>query len=203
MEAACAQYSLWQANDMAPPVLAMDVFGGQLRVAGDIADDMTACLDKHDVDAARLELEVDESAFSQGFQRCPEVLEGLHQKGFRLAISNFGNGSSSIRGLAATPVQRLKIPRDIVDGIPDDTASVKAVQAAVGIAREIGATVIAAGVTTQTQVALLLAAGCEQGQGPFFGPSLSGMEATLLLRNAVIERPSGAAEHTTSAAQRA
>lgn len=200
IEEASAQFSLWRANDMAPPVLAMDVFGGQLRVATDIADEMAACFDKYEIEPARMELELDESAFSQGFQRCPALLENLHRKGFRLAIANFGNGSSSIRGLAAAPVQRLKIPKDIVGGIPDDPLSAKVVQTAVGIAREIGAAVIAAGVTTQAQAAFFLAAGCEQGQGPFFGPSLSGMEATLLLRDAVIERPSASPAHKSSAA---
>ncbi|MFN3625663.1 MAG: putative bifunctional diguanylate cyclase/phosphodiesterase [Hyphomicrobium sp.] len=188
IEEACAQLSRWKANGIAPPILALDVFGGQLKVAGDIGDEMKTRLDKYGIDAGCIELEFDESVLAQSLQRHPAVLETLRQKGFRFAIADFGSGLSAIGCLAETPVQRLKISKDMVARALSDSSSAKAVRMVVSIGREVGAEIIADGVATQAQATFLLAAGCEQAQGPFFGPLLSAMEATLLLRDARIDR---------------
>jgi EAL domain-containing protein (putative c-di-GMP-specific phosphodiesterase class I) len=58
------------------------------------------------------------------------------------------------------------------------------VRASVQLGRELGSEIIADGVETQAQAMFLLAAGCEQGQGPFFAPLLSTTEATVLLGHA-------------------
>ncbi|MEI9901725.1 MAG: EAL domain-containing protein [Hyphomicrobium sp.] len=200
MEEAFSQMSRWQKSNLAPPILAIDVFGAQLRAGCDIGEDLASSLDKYGVDAGSIELEFGESALAQGLQRNPAMLESLRQKGFRLAIADFGNGWSSIADLAATPVQRLKLPRDSVKTAPDNPAAARTVRTVLSIGREIGAEVVADGVETQAQTAFLLAAGCEHGQGPYFGLPLSGMEATLLMRKAAVARTATSRTHKSSAA---
>lgn len=200
MEEACRQMRQWQDHDLAPPVLAVQLCSGQLKAAAQLAADFKACLERHRVEADRIELEFAEPVLMQAAQRGASTLQALRDQGFRMSIADFGSGYSSIGYLASAPVQRLRIPRSLVADALRSPACARAVRATVQIARELGADTIADGVETQAQAVFLLAAGCEQAQGPFFGPLLSAMEATLLLRNAVIERPATDGPRSSSAA---
>ena len=194
---ACGQLRRWLDNGVAPPVIAIDVFGAQLKGACDAGSELKACVGQHGIDASRIELEFDERVLMQAVQRFPETLEALRTQGFRLAIADFGTGYSSIGYLAEAPVQRLKIPPDVIAGALSSASSARAVRTIVNIAREIGAEVVADGVTTQVQATFLLAAGCEQAQGPFFSPSLTAIEATALLNSGTTVAH---AKHQSSAA---
>lgn len=200
MEEACRQMRQWQDHDLAPPVLAIGMSNGQFKVGRDLVVDLKTCLARHRVEADRIELEFEEPVLMQAAQRHSSTLQALRELGFRMSIADFGNGYSSIGYLASAPVQRLKISRSIVAGALCSSACARAVRAAVQIGRELGAETIADGVETQAQAGFLLAAGCEQAQGPFFGPTLSAMEATLLLRSAVVEPATAAASRSHSAA---
>jgi diguanylate cyclase (GGDEF)-like protein len=193
IEEVCGQLAVWQTNELAPHVVAVPFFAGQLKAPGDISLDFAECLARHGIAAKCIELAFDEPTWSQAAQRRPELLAALHEKGFRLAIADFGKGASSIAHLAELPAQRLMIAQELVTALPQSPAAATAVRTIAGIGGVIRADVIAVGVSTQAQAAFLLAAGCEQAEGPFFGRAMSPMEATLLLRNACVERPAASA----------
>ena len=119
-------------------------------------------------------------------QRHAATLDALRDLGFRMAINDFGDGYSCLGYLAHAPVQRLKLPRSLVVGALRNEASARAVRASVQVGRELGADVIGDGVETRAQATFLMAAGCEQGQGPFLAPVLSAMEATEMLKHATV-----------------
>ncbi|MEO8421133.1 MAG: EAL domain-containing protein [Hyphomicrobium sp.] len=187
LDEACRQLRQWTDHGLAPPLLAVDVSSGQLKAAANIVDDLKSCLEKHGVDAGRIELELSEPALMHAAQRYGSTLEALRGVGFRICLNEFGDGYSSLRYLANTPVQRLKLPRSLVAGALRNEACARAVRASVQLGRELGSEIIADGVETQAQAMFLLAAGCEQGQGPFFAPLLSTIEATVLLGHAARE----------------
>ncbi|MDP1907165.1 MAG: EAL domain-containing protein, partial [Hyphomicrobium sp.] len=144
-------------------------------------------LEKHDVDARRIELELSEPVLMHAAQRYSSTLEALRGLGLRICLNEFGDGYSSLRYLANAPVQRLKLPRSLVAGALRNEACARAVRASVQLGRELGSEIIADGVETQAQAMFLLAAGCEQGQGSFFAPLLTAQEATVLLGHAATE----------------
>jgi EAL domain-containing protein (putative c-di-GMP-specific phosphodiesterase class I) len=187
IEEACRQMRQWLDHGLAPPVLAIDVSGGQLKAAQNFVADLKTCLDKHGIEPGRIELEFEEPVLMQAAQRNAATLDALRDLGFRMAIHDFGNGYSSIGYLASAPVQRLKIPRSLVAGALRSDACARAIRASVQVGRELGADIVADGVETKAQATFLLAAGCEQAQGPFFAPVLTAAEATVLLGHAVIE----------------
>jgi diguanylate cyclase (GGDEF)-like protein len=187
IEEACRQMRQWLDHGLAPPVLAIDVSGGQLKAAQNFVADLKTCLDKHGIEPGRIELEFEEPVLMQAAQRNAATLDALRDLGFRMAIHDFGNGYSSIGYLASAPVQRLKIPRSLVAGALRSDACARAIRASVQVGRELGADIVADGVETKAQATFLLAAGCEQAQGPFFSPVLTAAEATVLLGHAVIE----------------
>ena len=191
---------LWQDHGVAPPVLAIGICRGQFKAGAALVGDVKACLERHRLTAQSLELEFDEPALMQAAMRHAPTLRALRDLGVRIAITEFGSGYSSIGYLASAPVQRLKIARSLVAEALKDAACARAVRASVQVARELGAETVADGVETQAQAAFLLAAGCEQAQGSFFGPALSAMEASLLLRNTVAEPTVTSSKRGTSAA---
>jgi EAL domain-containing protein (putative c-di-GMP-specific phosphodiesterase class I) len=80
-------------------------------------------------------------------------------------IDDFGIGYSSLSYLHRLPVDGVKIDRSFVAGLPDDEASVRIVEAVVGLCRAFGAHVIAEGIERPEQLAAVRGAGCHAAQG--------------------------------------
>ena len=186
LDEACRQLRLWQDHGLEAPVLAVDISGGQLKAAADLVGNLKACLDKHGIAPRQIELGFSEPVLMHAAQRHARTLDSLRALGFRMAINDFGDGYSCLGYLAQAPVQRLKLPRRLVAGALREEACARAVRASVQVGRELGADVIGDGVETRAQATFLMAAGCEQGQGPFLAPVLSAAEATVLLRHATV-----------------
>jgi len=114
-------------------------------------------------------------------ERYGTVLGRLRQLGVRIAIDDFGTGYSSLSYLTRYPVSRLKIAQELLARVPTDPRSATVVRAAVRIGLELGIVVIAEGVETEAQATFLLATGCEQAQGYYFGRPVPARDATALL----------------------
>ena len=199
LDEACRQLRLWQDHGLQVPTLAIDISGGQLKATADIAGRLKTCLDKHGIEPRQIELEFSEPVLMHAAQRHAAALDALRDLGFRMAINDFGDGYSCLGYLAHAPVQRLKLPHRLVVGALRDEACARAVRASVQVGRELGADVIGDGVATRAQATFLMAAGCEQGQGPFLAPVLSAMEATEMLKHATVARAMPRSRSSTAA----
>jgi diguanylate cyclase (GGDEF)-like protein/PAS domain S-box-containing protein len=128
-----------------------------------------------------LELEITESTIMHDPQKAITMLQEWQARGIRVSIDNFGTGYSSLNQLSRLPVKALKIDRSFVMNILEDAAIVKAV---VAMAHHLGLRVIAEGVETKEQLALLHSLGCDEAQGSYFCRPLSGGEIqTVLIEN--------------------
>ena len=96
-------------------------------------------------------------------------LEAVRRLGVAIALDDFGTGYSSLAYLARLPVDRLKIDQSFVRRLPADREAQAIIATVVSLARVLGKTVIAEGVETAEQAALLRAAGCHMAQGYYFG----------------------------------
>jgi EAL domain-containing protein (putative c-di-GMP-specific phosphodiesterase class I) len=119
-----------------------------------------------------LELELTEGVLlgdtNEGLKRM-QALAGL---GVTLSIDDFGTGYSSLAYLKRFPIQRLKIDRSFVQGLPGDPSDVGIANAIVQMGRALGLQVIAEGVETEAQRDFLAQAGCHEFQGYLFAPAL-------------------------------
>jgi diguanylate cyclase (GGDEF)-like protein len=120
------------------------------------------------VDPARLELEITESAMMQDRERAAQLMYELADLGVSVAIDDFGTGYSNLGYLIDFPFNKLKIDRSFVTRIDKDSGAT-VVSTIVGLARAIGVSVIAEGVETQQQAALVRASGCDIIQGFLYG----------------------------------
>ena len=100
--------------------------------------------------------------------RAQEILWDLHRAGLRIAIDDFGTGYSSLSRLREVPVEILKIDRSFVSGMDHDTQAATLVSAFIELARGLGMTTLAEGIETQGELDLLIARGCQMGQGFLF-----------------------------------
>jgi len=127
----------------------------------------------------RLKLEVTESLLVDDPERAQRTLRHLAGLGAKLAIDDFGTGYSSLAQLNRFPFDTLKIDKSFVDGLVDGSTRA-IVEATINLAGGLGSALIAEGVETEEQAALLLRLGCQHGQGWLFGRPQPGEKARLL-----------------------
>ncbi len=119
--------------------------------------------------AARLELEVTESALVGDLVLARRLLEEIRALGVKLALDDFGTGYSSLRHLQLLPFDKLKIDQSFVGAMAADKESAKIVSAVVALGHSLGLSTVAEGVETVDVAELLRGLGCDIGQGWLFG----------------------------------
>jgi hypothetical protein len=134
-------------------------------------------------DAQRLELELTESTSMRDPEISIEVMHRLREMGVRLAIDDFGTGYSNLSYLKRFPVHALKLDRAFVKEITSDSDDFAISRAVVAIAHQLHLELIAEGVETRGQLALLADAGCDVIQGHLVSPALPAAEFEALVRS--------------------
>jgi len=129
-------------------------------------------LNHHQLPPGALIIEVTESTLISNLSSATEVLTRLSIKGVRISMDDFGTGYSSLRSLLLMPFTELKIDRSFVGVCQTDPEAWKIVRATLSLARELGIRVVAEGVETAAINDQLRDAGCDLGQGWFYGRPL-------------------------------
>ena len=139
----------------------------------------------------RLNLEMVEAAFVEPTDTVEKLIDNLRRGGVKVALDDFGTGYASLNQLLRLQFDRLKIDRRFVERLDTDMDSAIVVRAIVRLARDFGLGLTAKGIETTEQVSKLVASGCEEGQGPYFGNSVSLIELNTLLGQVDAPRPIG------------
>jgi len=163
LHTACAQARHWEEQGRELRV-AVNLSGQQISRDG-LSGLVRKILAETELSPERLELEITEGHLLQRVEHCIATLRDLKSLGVTLAIDDFGTGYSSLSYLKRLPVDRLKIDRSFVEGIPDDRDDAAIVATILSMARNLGLEVIAEGVENDTQLAHLRAARCSEYQG--------------------------------------
>lgn len=166
---ACRQMKAWQVAGLAfPGRLAVNLAAQQLEET-DIANSVLEIVRAAGLTPACLELELTESGLMGDVERAIEVMATLKKAGFALSIDDFGTGYSSLSYLKRLPADTLKIDISFVRDMLKDRHDFTIVTTIIGMARNLGLKAIAEGVEELAQAEALLALGCDQGQGYYFG----------------------------------
>ncbi len=134
----------------------------------DLAGRILSQIREGGVDPAKIVVEVTESSAMIDPDRAQEILWELHGGGLRIAIDDFGTGYSSLSRLRDVPIDLLKIDRSFVAGVDADPQAASIVSAFIELARGLGMTTLAEGIETRGELDLVVARGCELGQGYLF-----------------------------------
>ncbi|NAZ87609.1 putative bifunctional diguanylate cyclase/phosphodiesterase [Kineococcus indalonis] len=137
---------------------------------------LAAALDASGVPAARLELEVTETAVMVDPQRVPEVLRRLRAAGHRVVVDDFGTGHATLAYLRDLPVTAVKVDRSFVRHLRPGGRDDALVTGTVQLAHRLGRAVVAEGVEDPVAWAALVRCGCDEAQGYWLSPPVPAQE---------------------------
>jgi diguanylate cyclase (GGDEF)-like protein len=181
---ACRQFVAWQAEGIAVPHVAVNVSARQFRQKG-LVESIASIVRTTGIAPDCLELEITESLLIDGKSGVAGMLDELRSMGITLALDDFGTGYSSLAYLKRFPVDTVKIDRSFVTdlSISEDAGAIAA--AVIAMAHALQKRVVAEGVETQKQTALLTRLGCDHIQGYYYSQPLpASMFAAFAARNA-------------------
>jgi diguanylate cyclase (GGDEF)-like protein len=182
LRTACAQMAAWRASGLALPLVAVNVSSHQLR-SRRLIGQLRSALESVGLEPASLEIEITETMLVEDSEAGGEQLRGVRDLGVAIAVDDFGTGYSSLSYLAQLPVDTLKIDRAFVLGIGDGgTPTAAIVRAIIGLARDLGNTVVVEGVESMADVQLLAGWDAHTIQGYVFHRPLDAAALTALLR---------------------
>jgi PAS domain S-box-containing protein len=118
---------------------------------------------------SRVTIEITETALLDHLDLARKIVGELKELGCSLALDDFGTGYSSLLHLQALPFDKLKIDRGFVKNMLNSRESRKIVAGVIGLAQSLDLVTVAEGIETEEQAQMLLAFGCQLGQGWFYG----------------------------------
>jgi EAL domain-containing protein (putative c-di-GMP-specific phosphodiesterase class I) len=187
---ACRQLAAWRAAGEPAHLVpvAVNVSPLQLLDPG-FPDFVAATLQRYELPAALLQLELTESAAVRDAEQARERLARLRALGIKLALDDFGTGFSSLNLLRSLPLDAVKIDRSLIQPMPQAAASA-VVQAICQLASALQLEVVAEGIETEAQARAVREAGCQALQGFLYAKPLLAVEAGVWLRGREPQRDS-------------
>ncbi|MEO6354554.1 MAG: EAL domain-containing protein [Burkholderiaceae bacterium] len=178
---ACLQACAWQRAGLPPITVAVNTSALELRTK-DFLDNVRATLTDTQLAPQFLELELTENVLMRDAASTDLVLHALAELGVKLTIDDFGTGYSSLSYLRQFPVDTLKIDQSFVNQMTSNEDDATIVSAIISMGKSLQKRVIAEGVETAEQYAILLARHCDEGQGYYFGAPMTAEALADLLK---------------------
>lgn len=144
--------------------------------------DVKSALRQNGLEANMLEIEITEGVMIQHFEHDVQVMKSLRNLGVSFAVDDFGVGYSSLNYLKSLPVNRLKIDRSFISGVPEDQNDVAIVSSIMAMGHQLGLSVVAEGVETDDQYGFLKHVRSDEVQGFLFARPMPASEIYHQLR---------------------
>jgi EAL domain-containing protein (putative c-di-GMP-specific phosphodiesterase class I) len=170
---ACRRAKAWQEErtDLPPLVVSVNLSARQLA-RPDLAESVEGTLRETGLEARCLTLDVTETVYVRALEANTEALSRLREMGVGISIDDFGTGYSSLSYLKRLPADAIKLDKSFVKGLGEDLEDTAIVRMVVELAHTLGMEVVAEGVETVEEAALLAEMGCDFAQGFYFAKPL-------------------------------
>ena len=187
IDACFRQLAQWRDGGLPMVSLAINLSAVQLEDPGErFSRFVMECMQRYAIDPQMVEFELTETAIQSDPEAVSRQFHALAEAGFHLVLDDFGTGYSSLEVLHRLPFRKLKIDRCFVDALLQGGADLTIVHASLLMARRMGLSTLAEGVTRSEQVTLLKELGCELFQGYLFSPPVSKSEFELMLQRGAV-----------------
>jgi EAL domain-containing protein (putative c-di-GMP-specific phosphodiesterase class I) len=161
----------WHRDGLARVPVSVNLSTMQFQAPG-FVESVQRVLDEEGATGAQLELELTERMLMDDLPAVRDILERLRACGLSVAVDDFGTGYTSLAHLKDLPIDRLKIDRTFVRGLPGDRGSVAIASAIIEMGHGLGMHVVAEGVETAAQRAWVVDYGCDHLQGDLDAPPM-------------------------------
>lgn len=176
IEEACVLLGRWQQHAATQALcLAVNVSARQFRQA-DFVERIRGALARHQVNPARLKLELTESLLLEQVDDVVGKMRALCELGVRFSLDDFGTGYASLAYLKRFPFEQLKVDRSFIRELAEDPDDAAIVRAILAMGDALRLQVVAEGVENEPQHRFLVEHGCRQFQGYLFGRPLPAAE---------------------------
>jgi diguanylate cyclase (GGDEF)-like protein len=148
----------------------------------DLISQIETALRETQVNSHCIRLEITESMVMGDVDAAIDLMLKLKSLDLKLAIDDFGTGYSSLSYLHRFPMDTLKVDKSFVGRLEKSNEDRAIINTILTLGQKLGMEVVAEGVETETQMAMLRQEGCDYGQGYFFAKPLSAEDALTLLQ---------------------
>lgn len=181
------QMSQWRKENVSIPKVAVNVSVKQLKDSSFVKQ-LKKLMDKYSIKPDTLKFEITESALAERLDILVSELNKLVELGITLSVDDFGVGHSSLSQLRQLPIQEVKIDKSFINGIAENDDDRAVALAIIRMASAMGLQVVAEGVETEAQLAVLKEESCEIVQGYYLYKPKGSNQLTDMLTS----RPSNA-----------
>jgi diguanylate cyclase (GGDEF)-like protein/PAS domain S-box-containing protein len=182
LETACRQIRAWNADRTPDSLLTMSVnLSAKQFMEPNLVGRIAKLLHDLEVPPESLKFEITESTVMEDATAATNMLLEIKSLGVQLSIDDFGTGYSSLSYLHRFPFDTLKIDRSFTQMMSRAGGSIEIVRTILPMANNLSLKVIAEGVETKEQIAMLRDMHCEYAQGYYFSKPVTATEASELL----------------------
>lgn len=167
-EEVCRQLEMWKKAELFLPVISLN-FSRLTLLERDILASVEAIISKYDVDRKYVEIEITESIASMGNSVLYQAARGLHQAGFDISLDDFGTKYTNLAILANMNFSVLKVDKSLVNELGQQKNYELIMKNIVFMCKDLGIHVLAEGIETREQEAILKGLQCQMGQGYLYG----------------------------------
>jgi predicted signal transduction protein with EAL and GGDEF domain len=171
----------WKKMNIDPPAISINLSPKQIY-SDDTHVMIKQALQDGSLKGTELEFVITESTLMDNPQLAEIKIREIKSLGTRIALDDFGTGYSSLAYLKRFPVDVLKIDRSFISDLVEDADDREIIETIIGMAKNLGLSVIAEGIEKQAQADFLLAHGCHIAQGYHYSKPLSAKDCTPLLK---------------------
>jgi diguanylate cyclase (GGDEF)-like protein len=164
LRTACSEAAGWET----PHKIAVNISAVQLNHT-DLAQTVTDILHETGLPAERLELEITETSIIANKERALNQLRRVSKLGVTVAIDDFGTGYSSLDTLRSFPFDKIKLDRSFMQEIEHSAQALAIFRAVMALGRSLDIAILAEGVETTNQLAILKRESCDEAQGYLLG----------------------------------
>ncbi len=184
---ACNQMMSWLESGLDPATVAVNLSSAQFH-GTDLLKGVVEILNETTLPPSYLTLEVTESMIMHDSREACDILCRLGDLGVRISLDDFGTGHSTLSLLRDLPVHQLKIDQAFVKDLAVNSKDVALVRSIIAMAHALDLTVIAEGVESEEQLAILREEECDEVQGYLTGQPLPSDQLAALLDPATPEK---------------
>lgn len=167
METAFKQKKEWE--DMGYPHLKMSInVSGKSLVQKGFINEIRNLLAKTNLKSDEIQLEITETVLIEKMNASKTVLEEISKMGILIALDDFGTGYSSLTYLKNLPIDVVKLDANFIKGVMEDKEDSVIVESVIKLTHDLDLQMVAEGIETDEQLALLKSNKCDYGQGYLF-----------------------------------